>query len=49
MLGRIATWADGGSWELDLTQLVVGVGLEPRTVEQVNLARVSSVVVCRRS
>jgi phosphatidylethanolamine/phosphatidyl-N-methylethanolamine N-methyltransferase len=47
-LGWMATRAGGVNWRLDLGRVLRDTGLRPTLIEPVNLARVSSVVVCRK-
>src|SRR5262249_8690014 len=48
LLGGVASVAGAARWDVDVTMLAdAGRALE--TIEPVNLARVSTVVVCRRS
>jgi phosphatidylethanolamine/phosphatidyl-N-methylethanolamine N-methyltransferase len=47
-LGWMATRAGGVNWRLDLDRVLRDTGLRPTLIEPVNLARVSSVVVCRK-
>lgn len=47
-LGWLAARTGGVNWQLDLDGLLRDTGLVPVSVEPVNVARVSSVVVCRK-
>jgi phosphatidylethanolamine/phosphatidyl-N-methylethanolamine N-methyltransferase len=49
VLGHVAARAGGVNWKLDLKTLLRDAGLTARLVEQVNVPRVSSVVVCQRA
>ena len=48
MLGHVATKAGGANWKLDLRAFLNAAGLTARLVEQVNVPRISTVVVCHR-
>ena len=48
-IGRVAAALTGVNWDLGLLEVLQHTGLEPQSVEPVNLAGVSSVVVCRRA
>ncbi len=49
LIGRVAGLVSGVNWHLRLDSLLAGTGLVQLSVETVNLWRVSSVVVCRRT
>jgi phosphatidylethanolamine/phosphatidyl-N-methylethanolamine N-methyltransferase len=49
ILGQIAWRAGGAQWDLDLQTLLREAGLHAVSIDRVNLPRVSSVVVCRKS
>jgi hypothetical protein len=49
LLGRVAWHAGGANWNLDLQTLLRQSGLVAVSVDRVNLPRVSSVVLCRKS
>ena len=48
LIGRIATRIAGVNWSLDFDTFLRESELTPISVEEVNIARVSSVVLCRR-
>src|SRR5262249_29579308 len=48
LLGGVATVAGKARWDMDVAMLA-DAGLAAETVEPVNVARVSTVVVCRRA
>ena len=48
LLGRVACQAGGVNWNLDLQTFLREAGLTPISIDQVNVPRVSSVVVCRK-
>lgn len=48
LAGKVAASAGGANWDLDLDALMAATTLTAVSVERVNLARVSSVVVCRK-
>ena len=48
-LGRVASCAGGANWDLDLRTLLERAGLTAVSVDRVNVPRVSSVVLCRKS
>jgi phosphatidylethanolamine/phosphatidyl-N-methylethanolamine N-methyltransferase len=46
--GMLAKKVSNVNWDLDFTDFVARVGMEPVSIESVNVPRVSSVVLCRR-
>jgi hypothetical protein len=46
-IGRMAAKIAGVNWHLDLGRFIRETGLEPSSIELVNLANVSMVVLCR--
>jgi phosphatidylethanolamine/phosphatidyl-N-methylethanolamine N-methyltransferase len=48
LLGRMASRA-GVNWDIDLQALLRAAGLTARSVDRVNVPRVSSVVVCQKT
>lgn len=48
-VGKAAATISGVNWQLDFETFMRESGLTPRLVEQVNMPRVSSVVLCRRT
>jgi hypothetical protein len=49
IVGRVASSVSGVNWHLDFREFVRATGLAPRSVEAVNIPRVSSVVLCDKS
>ncbi len=49
VLGRVASKLTGVNWNLALIEFMRESGLRPESIEPVNLAKVSSVVVCRKA
>jgi phosphatidylethanolamine/phosphatidyl-N-methylethanolamine N-methyltransferase len=47
-LGQVAVRAGGVNWDVDLRALLRQTGLTALSIDQVNVPRVSSVVLCRR-
>jgi phosphatidylethanolamine/phosphatidyl-N-methylethanolamine N-methyltransferase len=47
-LGRVAWYAGGANWNLDLPTLLDRAGLTAVSIDRVNVPRVSSVVLCRK-
>jgi phosphatidylethanolamine/phosphatidyl-N-methylethanolamine N-methyltransferase len=46
MAGRLATMISAVNWNLDLGQFLLDTGLTPQSIDPVNFAGVSAVVVC---
>ncbi len=48
LIGKVARLLSGVNWNLGFPEFLRDTGLEPVSIELVNAARVSSVVMCRR-
>jgi len=49
LVGHVAVRVSGVNWHLDFHDFLRATGLAPRSVEAVNIPRVSSVVLCHKS